>query len=113
MDRNEKIKRLKSSGMLEKLLQKDLKLKTKYNLKTMNSQKLLEYGKEKENGHLQLIQTSHSDQEKLMKTVFESVVGNLEPFYSVYGIRRTIYCDYTASGKALSFIEDYIRDQGE
>ena len=66
-----------------------------------------------ESRQLNLIEITENDQEKLMQHVADSVVGNLEPFYSVYGIRRTIYCDYTASGKALSFIEDYIRDQGE
>src|SRR5690242_9506079 len=28
-----------------------------------------------------------------------------------YGRRRVTYADYTASGRALSFIEDFIRDQ--
>lgn len=41
----------------------------------------------------------------------ESVIGENRLFNGPFGKRRITYCDYTASGRALSFIEDYIRDE--
>ena len=60
---------------------------------------------------LERVANSSEDQEKVLKLVESSVIGHFEPFHSPFGIRRTIYCDYTASGRALTFIEDFIRDQ--
>ena len=37
-------------------------------------------------------------------------LGKEATFLSPYGRRKTVYCDYTASGKGLAFIEDYIRE---
>ncbi|XP_078602131.1 uncharacterized protein LOC144876565 [Branchiostoma floridae x Branchiostoma japonicum] len=51
------------------------------------------------------------DREKLMKYVDESLIGRDRVFAGPFGPRRVTYCDYTASGRALTFIEDYIRDQ--
>ena len=39
-----------------------------------------------------------------------SVIGDDEAVAGPYGIRRVTYADYTASGRSLSFIEDYIRE---
>ncbi len=39
-----------------------------------------------------------------------SVIGDDEAVAGPFGIRRVTYADYTASGRALSFIEDYLRD---
>jgi len=39
-----------------------------------------------------------------------SVIGDDEAVAGPFGIRRVTYADYTASGRSLSFIEDYIRD---
>ena len=39
-----------------------------------------------------------------------SVIGDDEAVAGPFGIRRVTYADYTASGRSLSFIEDYLRD---
>src|SRR5436190_9456143 len=46
----------------------------------------------------------------LIERIRASVIGDDEAVAGPFGIRRVVYADYTASGRALSFIEDYIRD---
>jgi selenocysteine lyase/cysteine desulfurase len=46
----------------------------------------------------------------LIDRIRASVIGDDEAVAGPYGIRRVTYADYTASGRSLSFIEDYIRD---
>ena len=45
------------------------------------------------------------------KFIRESVIGRDDVVDGPFGPRRVTYADYTASGRSLSFIEDYIRDQ--
>jgi selenocysteine lyase/cysteine desulfurase len=45
----------------------------------------------------------------LIETIRTSVIGMDEVVEGPFGPRRVIYADYTASGRSLSFIEDYLR----
>jgi selenocysteine lyase/cysteine desulfurase len=47
----------------------------------------------------------------LVETVRESVIGKDTAVHTPFGLRRVTYADYTASGRSLSMIEDFIRDQ--
>ena len=46
----------------------------------------------------------------LIDAIRSAVIGDDEAVAGPFGLRRVIYADYTASGRALTFIEDYIRD---
>ncbi len=46
----------------------------------------------------------------LVDLIRASVIGDDEAVAGPYGIRRVTYADYTASGRSLAFIEDYIRE---
>jgi selenocysteine lyase/cysteine desulfurase len=50
------------------------------------------------------------DASALIETIRASVIGDDEAVAGPFGVRRVTYADYTASGRSLRFIEDYIRD---
>ncbi|XP_046395677.1 uncharacterized protein LOC124162951 [Ischnura elegans] len=55
--------------------------------------------------------TKCEDSEKLIRYIEENVIGRETTFSGPFGRRRVVYCDYTASGRSLHFIEDYIRQE--
>ena len=46
--------------------------------------------------------------EELLRYISSNVIGNEATFSGPFGRRRIVYADYTASGRALSFMERYI-----
>ena len=53
--------------------------------------------------------TDSSD--RLIETIRASIIGDDQVLEGPFGPRRVTYADYTASGRSLEFIEDYIRDE--
>jgi selenocysteine lyase/cysteine desulfurase len=49
--------------------------------------------------------------DRLLRRIRGSVIGDDHQLPGPWEPRRIVYADHTASGRALSFIEDYIRDQ--
>ncbi len=47
----------------------------------------------------------------LLSLIRDSVIGRDDVVDGPFGPRRVTYADYTASGRSLGFIEDFIRDQ--
>ncbi len=47
----------------------------------------------------------------LLRRIRESVIGDDHTMLGPFGPRRVTYADYTASGRALTFLEDFIRDE--
>jgi selenocysteine lyase/cysteine desulfurase len=51
------------------------------------------------------------DRENLVDRIRASVIGDDTVIEGPFGGRRLVYADYTASGRALSFIESFIREE--
>ena len=53
----------------------------------------------------------HPDSARLIETIRGSIIGDDHALDGPYGQRRVTYADYTASGRSISFIEEFIREQ--
>ena len=47
----------------------------------------------------------------LLRRIRDSVIGDDQVMWGPFGPRRVTYADYTASGRSVTFIEDFIRDE--
>lgn len=47
----------------------------------------------------------------LLETIRNGTIGDDRAVVGPFGIRRVTYADYTASGRSLDFIEDFIRHE--
>ncbi len=47
----------------------------------------------------------------LLENIRNGIIGRDRAIDGPFGLRRVIYADYTASGRSLDFIEDFIRDE--
>ena len=52
-----------------------------------------------------------SEPERLIDRIRDSVIGDDAVIDGPFGPRRMVYTDATASGRSLTFVEDFIRDQ--
>jgi selenocysteine lyase/cysteine desulfurase len=53
--------------------------------------------------------SSSATSKKLFEYIHQSVIGRTRCIDTPYGWRRSTYADYTASGKPLSFLEEYLQ----
>jgi len=60
---------------------------------------------------LLIMQPDFDTSSKLAAFIDENVIGKEHEFVSPFGKRKVVYCDYTASGKSLHCIENYVMNE--
>ncbi len=55
--------------------------------------------------------TMEKDTLKLIENIRTGIIGDDRAVEGPFGVRRVTYADYTASGRSLDFIEDFIREE--
>ncbi|MGO4255120.1 aminotransferase class V-fold PLP-dependent enzyme [Marmoricola sp. RAF53] len=58
-----------------------------------------------------MTESSAPSETPLLRRVREAVIGDDQIMLGPFGPRRVTYADYTASGRALGFLEDFLRDE--
>jgi selenocysteine lyase/cysteine desulfurase len=53
----------------------------------------------------------HPQSARLIETIRASIIGDDHALEGPYGPRRVTYADYTASGRSIAFVEEFIREQ--
>jgi selenocysteine lyase/cysteine desulfurase len=53
----------------------------------------------------------HPASARLIETIRASIIGDDHALEGPYGPRRVTYADYTASGRSITFVEEFIREQ--
>ena len=51
-----------------------------------------------------------ADSDSFLTALNANIIGNYLPYISPYGKKPLVYADWTASGRGLNQIENYIRD---
>ena len=55
--------------------------------------------------------SAESRKEELAEYIHDHIIGGRQTFLSPFGRKSVLYCDHTASGQSLSFIEDFISQE--
>ncbi|KAL5012515.1 hypothetical protein ScPMuIL_011066 [Solemya velum] len=55
--------------------------------------------------------TEENNKHDLFQYINDNVIGHDKIFSGPFGLREVTYLDFTASGRALAFIEDYVRNE--
>ena len=48
---------------------------------------------------------------RIVESIRTGIIGDDRAVEGPFGVRRVTYADYTASGRSLDFIEDFIREE--